>query len=187
MALPDDGHNYELIDGYLVERNVGTLSSYIAGQILASIIDFNRDRKIGWPFDSETVYQCFGSGHTGRKMDCSFVRRGRLPGERIPDGHMTIPPDLAVEVVSPNDLAYKVEAKISLYRRAGIKLVWVVYPEDRGIFVVRADRTSTHLTADDEIQGENILPGYKAKVGDFFPPPENVQSTRKPAKKSRRS
>ena len=113
-------------------------------------------------------------------MDVSFIRRGRLPGERIPDGHMSIAPDLAVEVVSPNDLAYDVDDKIDLYLASGIQLIWVVFPETRSIEVIRADGTATRLRADQEITGESVLPGFVAKVAGFFPPLENVETSGEP-------
>jgi Uma2 family endonuclease len=176
MARPDARY-YELIDGNLVERNVGTRSSYIAGRILSALIVYNDAQKIGWPFDADTVYQCFGSGHTGRKMDGSFVCRGRLPGERIPDGHMQIAPDLAIEVVSPNDSAYEVDEKVSLYLNAGVKLIWLVYPESRSIQVKRAGGPPADLQANQELTGEPALPGFRAPVATFFPPLENVETT----------
>lgn len=177
MARPDT-RDYDLIDGQLVERNVGTRSGYIGGRIITALTNFNDHTNLGWPLPSEVVYQCFGSGHTGRRMDASFVRRGRLPGERIPDGHMTIPPDLAVEVVSPNDLAYEVDDKVALYLKAGVRLIWIVYPESRSIQIFQhPNGIGTRFRHDQEISGEPVIPGFKAPVASFFPPAENVETT----------
>jgi Uma2 family endonuclease len=80
-----------------------------------------------------------------------------------------------------------VDDKISLYLGVGVKLVWVVYPETRSILVVRAKGSPSRLEADQELSGEPILTGFKAKVADFFPPAENVQVISKAKKKFRRS
>ena len=64
-----------------------------------------------------------------RRADVTFIRRDRYSLQQLTqDGFMTIPPDLAVEVVSPNDYAREVEEKVEEYLRAGVKLIWVVYP-----------------------------------------------------------
>jgi Uma2 family endonuclease len=175
MAMPDtDG--YELIDGQLVEKkSMGAESSYVAAQILFLLGIFLRDRKLGWVFGADAVYQCFGSRFTGRKPDCSFIRYGRLPHDWVPKGHVTIPPDLAIEVVSPNDLAYEVKAKAELYLSAGIPLVWVVYPEFRSVEIRRADGSSTVLHVGQEISGESVLPGFIAQIEDFFLNPQHVE------------
>jgi Uma2 family endonuclease len=175
MNLPDS-QDYELIEGNLVERKkMGARASYIATQIIWTVCAFDKEHTLGWPFDSETVYRCFGRTHTGKRFDFSFIRRGRLIGERIPEADIPIAPDLAVEIVSPNDLAYDVEDKVSLYLSVGVALVWVVYPETRTIQIMRPDGTSTRVLPDQEITGESVLPGFRARVGDFFPPVENVE------------
>ena len=78
-----------------------------------------------------------------RKPDASFIRRGRLPGEALPDGFCPIPPDVAAEVVSPNDLAYEVDEKVGEWLRAGVRLVWVINPRAR-IVAVHRRSTSDH-------------------------------------------
>lgn len=176
MTLPE-ARDHELVDGNLVEqRNMGARSSYIAGQIMAAIVHFVKEHPVGWPLDSETVYRCFGSSMTGRKADVSFVRRGRFPGERLPDSYVSIAPDLAVEVVSPNDLAYEVNEKVAQYLAAGVSLVWVVMPDTRSIEVRRADGSVTVVRDDQSISGETVLPGFSIPVAEFFPPSENLES-----------
>jgi Uma2 family endonuclease len=105
-----------------------------------------------------------------RKPDVSFIRRGRLPDERLPKGHVTIPPDLAVEVLSPNDLADEVDEKVKEYLEAGVLVVWVVFPKTRTVQIHRADGPIVKLTETDELSGEEVLPGFRCRVGEIFPP-----------------
>src|SRR5882724_1836178 len=137
LALPDSV-NYELVDGHLVERNMGFVSSDVAAQILMLIRLFVMDHRLGRVLGADASYQCFADfpGKI-RKPDVSFVRAGRFPGDLRPEGHCPIPPDLAVEVMSPGDLAYEIEEKVAEYIRAGIPLVWVVYPPTRTVRVHR--------------------------------------------------
>ena len=174
LAMPDGGH-YELIDGELRERNVSVLSNLVARPRSAeSSVTTADPHDLGWLFAAELGYRCFPwKPRQVRRADVSFIRRERYSLEEIArDGFTTIPPDLAVEVVSPNDLASKdVEEKVEEYLRAGVKLVWVVYPETRTVYVIRGDGTGYRLRSQDELSGEDVIPGFRCRVADLFPGP----------------
>src|SRR5688572_14271280 len=103
---------------------MGMESSRIGMRIGVLLGAFLRDHPGGLLFGADAGYQCFPkSPSTVRKPDVSFVRSGRLAGNVAPEGHCRIPPDLAVEVISPNDLAYEVEEKVAEYLQAGVPLV----------------------------------------------------------------
>jgi Uma2 family endonuclease len=105
-----------------------------------------------------------------RRPDVSFVRFGRFLGEALPKGWCKIVPDLAVEVVSPNDTAYEIDEKLEDYRKAGVPLVWVINPNSRIVWVIRGDGSVSHLIQDDELSGENVIPGFRCKVREVLPP-----------------
>jgi Uma2 family endonuclease len=164
-----DGDAYELIHGDLVERKMGAKSSFIAGEIHALLRDFSRSQRLGWVFPEGTSFRCFPDDPDKvRRADVSFIRFGRLPNEQLPEGHLRIAPDLAVEVVSPHDLAYDVDSKVEDYLQAGVRLVWVVSPAARTVRVHRPDGPGTTLRADDELTGEEVLPGFRCPVRDLF-------------------
>lgn len=102
-----------------------------------------------------------------RKPDVSVIRKERLT-EIGNAGMMPIPADLAVEVISPNDLARDVNQKVEEYLAAGFKLVWVVSPETRMVDVYHADGGTARLRADDTIAAEAVLPEFRCRVADFF-------------------
>ena len=170
LAMPDGGH-YELIDGELKERRVSVLSNFIALEIGGVLRDHCRQHDSGWLFAAELGYRCFPwKPGKVRRADVTFIRRDRYSLEQLSaDGFMTIPPDLAVEVVSPDDGADEVEEKVEEYIRAGVKLIWVVYPHIHIVQVHRADGTSGRFRAHDELSGEEVLPGFRCKVEDLFP------------------
>jgi Uma2 family endonuclease len=78
-------------------------------------------------------------------------------------------PDLLIEVVSPNDLAWEVEAKVTEYLRAGVPLLWVFYPDTCTVWVYRASGQVTHLSVEDTLSGEEVLPGFTCPVAEVFP------------------
>lgn len=168
LNLPDDGRSYELVGGQLVEKNVGGYADWVSGRILRLLGAFAEDQGLGWVL-GETGYQCFSREPSKvRKPDVSFIRRGRLPGERIPAGHIPIAPDLAVEVVSPNDKAYEVDAKIEEYLEAEIPLIWEVNPEIRTVRVYHPAGAVEKLGENDQLTGGDVIPGFRCRVADLF-------------------
>jgi Uma2 family endonuclease len=171
LTMPD-GDRYELVNGNLVERPMGWLAGVIASELLVRIALFNREHVLGWVNQGgDGSYQPFPGSRLVRKPDVSFVRFGRFPGERLPPGHALLAPDLAAEVVSPNDLYEEVDQKIEEYIRAGVRLIWVISPQNHTVRVYRLNGSSASLRENDELDGEDVLPGFRCRVGDLFPRP----------------
>jgi len=169
MAMPD-APDFELIDGQLVERELmGAYSSFVAAKISFELNRFNLERPFGWVFDSDATYRCFKLPDTLRRADVSVILHGRLAGNRIPESYVSIAPDLVVEVISPTNKAGAVETKILEYLEAGVKLVWVVFPQSRTIHVRRAEGTLRVVREHEQLDGETLLPGFSCSVRDLFP------------------
>ena len=177
LVLPD-GKSYELVDGELKERNVSVLTSFVAGEFLRRLANFVREHGLGWVFDAENGDQC--SPHEPsrvRKPDVSFVSATRLAAGEIGRGWMRIPPDLAVEVVSPGDNAAELAEKLDDYRLAGFPVVWVVYPESGIVWIRRGDGTTTDVSDPAELVGEGLLEGFRCRLDDLLPrDPESTGS-----------
>jgi Uma2 family endonuclease len=172
-----DGKSYELDDGKLVRRPMGTESSWVGGKLYRLLDAFCEPNHSGWVLPSDASYQCFPDAPTRvRKPDVSFIKRGRLPGERLPKGHCPIAPDLAVEVLSPRDLSSRTNKKIQEYQRADVSLVWIVDPGTRTVRIHRKDGSITELQENDELTGEEVLPGFRCRVSDILPPPAATES-----------
>jgi Uma2 family endonuclease len=170
LEMPDGGH-YELIDGELKERNVSLLSSRVAVSLARRLDIHCETHNLGWVVDAECGYACFPwkPGRI-RRADVSFIALDRLPSEeQRSHGYVTIPPDLAVEVVSPKDRVSELDVKVDEYLKAGVKLIWIIYPETMKVQVWRGDGSVIPLRAGDELSGEDVLPGFRCKVEDLFP------------------
>jgi len=170
LALPD-AVNYELVDGQLVERAVGFESSEIAARIIILLGTFLRGKHLGRLAGADGSYQCFpDSPKKVRKPDVSFIRTGRLVNDRSPQGHCPIAPDLAIEVISPEDIADDLEEKIVEYLNVGVPLIWIVSPTARNVRVLRSalHGGGVVLTSTDTITGEDVIPGFSCTVGEFF-------------------
>ena len=173
-----DAKSYELADGELLERNMGGLSSWVAIQLAEFLNAFVRAHSLGWVLGADGSYECFGEHRDRvRKPDVSFIRRGRLPDNEMPIGHVLVPPDLAVEVVSPNDLYLDVQSKVAEYLAGGVGQVWVIDPEHRTIQInFGDDSTPVFLRETDSLTGGDILPGFECRVADLFVSPMASES-----------
>jgi Uma2 family endonuclease len=183
LTMPD-GDRYELVDGRLVEHTMSAWSSYVAGELHARLREFARTNRRGWVFPEGTTFQCFPDAPGKvRKADVSYIKAESLsPEQATTEGHLGVAPDLAVEVVSPNDLAYDVDEKVQEYLRAGVRLVWVVNPQARTVEVHPPGRPGAILRENDVLGGEEVLPGFQCRVGELFLPPPGVgQEVQHPA------
>jgi Uma2 family endonuclease len=170
LLASDARGRYELVDGHLEEVNVSTLSSAVAINLATLLNTHCKAGNLGQVFGADAYYQCFPEGdRKARKSDVSFVSIARLPHDWMEQGYLTIPLDLAVEVLSPNDLAYEVDRKIVEYLHAGVRLVWEVNPVERTVMIHRADGTVQRLHDRDTLSGENVIPGFQCVVADFLP------------------
>ena len=180
LAMPD-GKSFELVHGQLVERNMGAESSQVGGRLFLRLGQFCEEHGLGMAWPADNGFQCFPhEPGLVRRPDVSVVRRGRLPGDVSPEGWVKIPPDLAVEVVSPNDRAGELEEKLDDYRKVRVPLIWVIYPKHAQGQVLRRDGPPSELVEDDELSGEDVIPGFRCLLREILPPrkpAEPVSST----------
>jgi Uma2 family endonuclease len=169
--LPDievpDGH--EWIDGELVEKRGGMEASVVAVNLLALLGNYVKEHALGFVVGGDCGCQIFAARRKHvRKPDGSFVAKGRLPGGKPFRGNARVSPDLAFEVVSPNDLAEEVNQKVTEFLAAGVRLLWVVYPGSKTVHVFRRGGGAAWLTAADELTGEDVVAGFACRVAEVF-------------------
>jgi Uma2 family endonuclease len=168
LSLPDRDR-YELVDGQLVEVNVSVLSSRVAALFCTRLENFCQQNDLGWVWPADTLCRFSRNPNKVRKPDGLFIRRERLAADLLAESFILIPPDLVAEVISPNDLAYEVDEKVKEYLDAGVRLVWVINPEIHTVRIHRLDGTITGLSEHDELSGEDVVPGFRCRVGELFP------------------
>jgi Uma2 family endonuclease len=169
IARLQDAAGVEFVSGAILEKPMSIESSFIEA-VVARILG-NAAAKSGgaWIFGSSMGFQCFaGEPAKFRKPDVSVVRSERMVGIDPKSGFLRIPPDLAVEVLSPNDLASEISEKVEDYLRNGFELVWVVDPVTRTV-MVRDGQGAVFLHEQDEITAARVIPEFRCKVSEFFP------------------
>ncbi len=169
--LPDGEDKQELVE-LAPTGGLHGLTQLVLGGLLRQ---HARRHRLGHT-TSETGYLLWPERATVRAPDVAFLSRSRWPG-RLPDGIVPLPPDLAVEILSPNYREPEVQAKVREYLDAGVRLVWVVDPRAERVHVYRPavepsqqfpERPPRELGRADVLSGEDVLPGLALSLAAFF-------------------
>ncbi|HUT36780.1 MAG TPA: Uma2 family endonuclease [Planctomycetota bacterium] len=167
LQAPDLGP-CELVRGELIMVSpAGYAHGSIAGRITRALANFVEAKGLGDVLSAEPGFLIARDPDTVRAPDVAFVRADRIPaGEkaRFFEGA----PDLAVEVLSPNDRASEVNAKVQDWLDAGCPMVWVVDPATRTVSVYRGRTEIAVLGATDTLSGGDVLPGFTLPVADIL-------------------
>ena len=166
LQLPKDGHKYEVVDGELVVSPVGFWHDVIVARVITTLSQFVDARRLGVIVAPDALYALPGGNKRG--PDVSFVtaeRAAALPRTAV---FPTIAPDLAVEVLSPSDRLRRVLDKVGEYLDAGVRLVWVIDPLKREAAVYRSGTACQSVPADGELEGEDVLPGFRCALADLL-------------------
>ena len=162
--LENDLEGYEYVKGELVPMSPPSMEhGEISSNVHLSLGLHVRENQLGRLYIAETT---FDLGDRLVKPDVAFVLTERLPENRRKGS--PIPPDLAVEIVSPTDKHYDVTEKAFAYLKAGTRLVWVVEPVAKTVMVYRSETDFTLLTSEDTLTGEDVVKGFTCPVALLF-------------------
>ena len=168
MALPDDGWRYELIRG--VPHRMpppGLEHGGIGAELHFALKGYADPRRLGLVV-AETGFLFERDPDVVRVPDVAFIRTERLPPRAERRGYSTVPPDLAVGIVSPTDASRDVADKVGFSLAHGVPLVWVVFPPPRQVAVHRFGRDPLILGQGEVLDGEDVLPGFRLLVATIF-------------------
>lgn len=156
---------YELNEGEIVTEAAPFLRHDLVRQRVADPLrDFVETSRIGWA----TIRLGYEVGpRTVRIPDVSFLPGSRVRGIDL-DRRIQGAPALAIEVVSPTDLAEDLRRKVEQYLAAGSKSVWVFYPKSREVQVFRADGASFVRRGHDSLEEPELIPGFSLDVSTVF-------------------
>jgi len=169
LAMPDDGFRYELIAGEIRQMSpAGIEHGLVAGRLDRLLGQHVFQNKLGETLIAEPSFRLSRDPDTVRVPDIAFIRRDRLRRRDRREAFWPGAPDLAVEVVSPNDAPSEVDEKVMAWLDAGAGMVWVVNPASRSITVHRSSTDITTLTEKDELDGQDVVPGFRCRVSEIF-------------------
>ena len=169
IALPDDGRRYELVQGRLVDvGGSAQTASIIAAALVAHLFMYVATRGLGRVGGADFAARLFDDPDTVRVPDAVFVRLDRMRGGDALRGFYEGAPDLVVEVLSPSDRYGKTRDKVAEYLAAGVKLIWILDPEDHSVAIHRVDGSTSTLDETGALDGEEIIPGFRLELAPIW-------------------
>jgi len=171
LRMPRDGHRYELIQGELKEMSpTGNEHGMVLFRICGLLDAYLRRHKLGEGTGGDSGFILARDPDTVLCPDVAFIRRDRLAANPPTRAYWPGAPDLAIEITSPGDTKREVADKAKAWVHAGTQIVWIVDPDDRTVAVHRPGRRVETISEDGDMDGQDVLPGFRCRVADLFPP-----------------
>lgn len=162
-----DDYRYELVEGRLIRMSpVGYQHGVIVVGFSSLLHRHVKARHLG-AVTTELGCRLASDPDTVRAPDIAFIRRERIPSPD-PRGFWQGAPDLAVEVLSPDDRASEVRAKVAQYLERGVRIVLVVDPDDTTVTVHRRLSAPVTIGTDDELDLDDVVHGFRCSVREVF-------------------
>ena len=157
----------ELVDGVLVEKVMGHVESRLAARLIHILCGYLDDHDLGIVAGADGPHRVLPD--QVRFPDVAFIAYGNIPADA--DANTAVPnwiPSLAVEVISESNTKAEMARKLRDYFDAGVKLVWYVDPPTRTVRVYRSPENFVMKGESDELDGEDVLPGFRVSIRDWF-------------------
>ena len=167
LRMPDDGYRYELVRGELRRMSPAGYRHGVVAMRLGLALGLHVETEnLGEVCAAETGFRL--DMDLVRAPDVAFVRRERLDEHRTPTGYWPGAPDLAVEIVSPNDTFSRVQEKVFDWLDAGARMVLIADPRKRTVTEYRSRDDVRILTETSTIEGHDVVPGWTLPVERLF-------------------
>lgn len=155
---------YEYVKGELVPMPPTSAEhGDISMNLISQLNTYVRENQLGRVYAPDTGFQV---GERVLMPDVAFVLTDRLPTDR--SKAFSIPPDLAIEVISRTDASHRVVEKAFAYLDASTQLVWVLEPRSKTVTVYRSETDITLLTRNDTLTDEEVVKGFSCQVAELF-------------------
>ena len=167
----DDEALYEIIDGQKVEvLPMGALAGRLANRLAYHLNAHAVPKKLG-EANVENLFHLPLSVDRNRRPDVAYVSYDRWPsGRRLSyeQNAWDVVPNITIETINPSDFNEEVLEKIDEYFRAGVELVWIVYPKQKQVYVYQSPTSIQVLTEKDTLDGGKVLPGFQLPLKELF-------------------
>jgi Uma2 family endonuclease len=158
----------ELVEGRLVEVSpVGPEHGRVVLQLGSLLHRHLRGRRLGI-VGTEIGFKLASNPDTVRGPDLAFIRQDRLPLLRL-QGFVDGPPDLAIEVLSPEAWPSEMRGKIEQYLTRGVPLVVIVDPDERTVTLHPRGAPATTLRGQDDVLDLSlVIDGFRCRLEEIF-------------------
>ena len=168
-ASGEDIERYEVVDGVRVEREpMGAFETVLASWLCHVMNSFAAGKKLGLAVN-EVLFVLNAARNLNRRPDVAFVSYARWPTSIVArEPAWNVVPDLAIEIVSPTNLAEEIDRKITDYFQAEVRLVWVFYPDSGRVYVYQSPTHVSIVERTDTLDGGEVLPGFRLPIAELY-------------------
>jgi Uma2 family endonuclease len=158
---------YELVEGTLVEKPMGSPESFLALELAGFFRDHLKANDLGFLYGADALIEIMP--RLVRGPDVSFVSWMKRPERTVPSEAISdLIPDLAVEVLSRKNTRGEITRKLKEYFLGGVRLVWVIDPRKRSAVVYTAPDKKLALAESGVLDGGDVLPGFRLPLAKLF-------------------
>ena len=160
----------ELIRGKVVFLNYGyVVKGRVSFNTLMEVAEYVKTHACGEVFGPNTGFILRRDPDTVRAPSLMYFSHKRISAIELSDGYLEIPPDLAVNIVSPLESTAYASEKVDSYLEAGVKVVWAIDPDNRHAEIYRPGKPVETIGATGALSAEEILPGLSIPLLNIFP------------------
>ncbi len=168
LPKPADGTQQELVRGEIITMTPpGGMHGGSCLNVAYFLAKYIRDGGGGKATCNDAGFITERDPDTVRGPDLAYWSKERL-GE-LPVGYVEVAPDLVIEVLSPGNTSTKIRVKLKEYFAMGVRMVWVIAPEDRTLTIYRTADEGRVLHESAMATGDDVLPGFSCRVSDLLP------------------
>jgi Uma2 family endonuclease len=165
--FPDDDYRYELVEGRVIRMSpVGFEHGRLVVRLGALLLRHVQNLSLG-EVVTEVGFKLSSNPDTVRGPDLAFISQSRIPSREL-RGFWNGAPDLVIEVLSPDDRAAEIQAKVEQYLERGVTVVVVVDPDDHSVTIYRASAALTLTGADDLLDLDDVVGGFVCSLQEIF-------------------
>ncbi|MBK9013071.1 MAG: Uma2 family endonuclease [Saprospiraceae bacterium] len=163
----EDKYKYEWVDGFIekTERPMNQYQDFLADNLIQFFYKLKFQDKISGRLTKEV--DTFFLSNVHRRPDMMWFSDEQ--SARMAYGENQVP-NFVVEIISSTDRIYKVVKKLKNYEDAGVKVVWLIFPELEEIQVYHGSKSRVYR-GDEVVSATPVLPDFTMKVSEVFAKP----------------
>jgi Uma2 family endonuclease len=109
-----------------------------------------------------------GTSKPVRSPDVTWIEKSKLEGISPDIAFPTVVPDFVIELRSKTDSLKTLQAKMVEYRANGVRLGWLINPQQQQVEIYRLGQDVEILDSSTILSGEDVLKGFTIDLNSIL-------------------